>query len=211
MKRLVLTGIATFAFALGAFAQGAFSLDNSQGVYGFTVNQPGQANWYSGTLGVEVWELNAAAVPAGINITPAAGSGQTAYAALKTAGFKLEATLPGLTTVAPASISVAQVNMPDVSPAGSTVVVGLAAWNTAATSWANMLATQDANTRAGVLAFLQPTANYNAQPAPTPSPLNMDSAGTDLVMTALTSIPEPGTFALAGLGAAALLIFRRRK
>jgi len=207
MKRLVLTGIATFAFALGTFAQGAFQLDNSQGTYGFTVNAAGSANWYSGTLGVEVWELNAASVPAGINITPAPGSGATAYSAMVAAGFKKEATLPGLTASA-ASISVSQVNMPDVSPAGSQVVVGLAAWNTAATSWSAMLSSSDANTRAGVLAFLQPTVNYNSLPPPTASPLNMDSAGTDLVMM---PVPEPSTFALAGLGAAALLIFRRRK
>lgn len=41
--------------------------------------------------------------------------------------------------------------------------------------------------------------NYNA------------SGGTAFGVQALTAVPEPATFALAGLGAAALMVFRRRK
>jgi len=220
MKRLVLTGIATLAFALGALAQGSINLDNSAGIYGFCVNGPGngpsgvQANWYTGTMGLEIWEANVAAIPAGINSTSTAkGTGQAAYIAMTTGStkFNLETTLTGLSVVN-SSLSYGQVNMPDVSPAGGTVVIGLAAWNTTATSWANMLKTYDANTRAGVVAFVNGTANYQASPPPTPTGITGwdTSAAQDLIMTAVT-VPEPSTFALAGLGAAALLIFRRRK
>jgi len=214
MKRLLFTGIATVAFALGAFAQGSIDLDNSAGTYGFCLNGPGQANWYAQgqPLGIEVWELNASTLPANIN-----GKGNiAAYGALASDGFKLEATLAGLTTTYPASIVYGTVNMADVSPAGGTVVVGLAAWNTTAASWSAMVSSANANTRAGVIAFVNPTANYLATPTPTPPGIDGlpagqgwdGSAGQDLVMTA---VPEPSTFALAGLGAAALLIFRRRK
>jgi len=210
MKRLVLTGIATFAFALGAFAQGSIILDNSSGNFGFTANGAGSANWYSGTLGLEVWELNAATIPSGVNVAPAPGSGLNAYSAMKAAGFKLEKTLPGLHTSFPASVSFGEVDMPDVSPAGSSVVVGLAAWNTSAASWSAMLNSADANTRAGVIAFVNATANYTQSPAPPPPGITGwdTSAAADLVMM---PVPEPSTLALAGLGAAALLIFRRRK
>lgn len=44
----------------------------------------------------------------------------------------------------------------------------------------------------------------------TPSPSTVGAGFTGLTLTA-TAVPEPSTFALAGLGAAALLIFRRRK
>jgi len=214
MKKLVLTGIASLALALGAFAQGSINLDNSLPGFNFGLAMTSAGAYVPAgtTYGLEVWELSGAtAVPAGIDITPAGGSGIAAYAAMVGAGFKLETTLSGQTTPALGTITIGEVDMPDVTPAGSTVVLGLAAWNTAATSWANMLGAANATTAAGVIAFLQPTANYKA--LPTPTPLNITGWNTaggpgDLVMT---SVPEPATFALAGLGAAALLIFRRRK
>jgi hypothetical protein len=43
-----------------------------------------------------------------------------------------------------------------------------------------------------------------------PVPGTLDITGGNIVMTAVIT-PEPGTLALAGLGAAALLVFRRRK
>jgi hypothetical protein len=56
-------------------------------------------------------------------------------------------------------------------------------------------------------AFSNPLGNPQAQPPGTPT----DLANMPAVVLAGAVIPEPSTFALAGLGAAALLIFRRRK
>jgi len=41
--------------------------------------------------------------------------------------------------------------------------------------------------------------------------VNLNATFTGITMAPLSAVPEPSTFALAGLGAAALLIFRRRK
>ncbi len=157
MKRLVLTGIAAFAFALGAFAQGSINLDNSSLNNGVAFDKAG--NWYSGVYGLEVYELSGVtAVPAGINVAAGPGSGVAAYNALVGAGFKLEKTLAGTITVANQGvISLGEVDMPDVTPAGSKVVVGLAMWNTSAASFSAMLGSSDANTRAGVIAFVNST------------------------------------------------------
>jgi len=203
MKKLLLTAVALAGFTAGVMAQGYFQLDGNSIANGVAINTAG--NYYDGPFNMEVWELNAAAVPAGINLAPAPGAGVLAYNAMTAAGFKME---PAPTfTFGGGVITLAQAyKMPDVTPKGSTVVVAVAAWNTAATSWSAMLGAANASTRAGVLAWVQPTANYNISPTP-PAPGNA-WPGQDLVMTA---VPEPGTLALAGLGAAALLIFRRRK
>jgi hypothetical protein len=57
----------------------------------------------------------------------------------------------------------------------------------------------------GQLTFQNPVGN----PLATPPDVPPDLTGMGAVI--LTAVPEPSTFALAGLGAAALLIFRRRK
>jgi len=72
------------------------------------------------------------------------------------------------------------------------------AW-TGATSFAN------ANIKTSSPVFSNPLGNPNAQPPGLPT----DFTGMPAVV--LVPVPEPSTFALAGLGAAALLIFRRRK
>jgi PEP-CTERM motif len=53
------------------------------------------------------------------------------------------------------------------------------------------------------------TGNPTTIPAGTPSLMNATFGG--LTLAPLSVVPEPSTFALAGLGAAALLAFRRRK
>jgi hypothetical protein len=203
MKKRMLALVAVFGVSLVAPAQGSFLLANElvwQG--GLAVDNPG--NYYVGTFGMEVWELNSTSIPAGINLSAASGAGVLAYAAMVAAGFVEETTYVKQTTVFPGAFDLERENMPDVSPAGATVVVALAAWNTSDPSWSAMLANANQATRAGVLAFVQPTANESGLPPVLPN-LAMTQ---DLVMT---SVSEPGAFALAGLGGAVMFLLHRRR
>ncbi len=94
--------------------------------------------------------------------------------------------------------------MTDVHPAGADVVLALAAWNRSAPSWTAMLAGANQTTRAGVIAFDQPTVDpgcYNCGPP-------LLSMNQDLV---LSSIPEPSALALVAMGGLLLLLSRHRR
>jgi hypothetical protein len=202
MKKRMLALVAVFGVSLVALAQGSINLANELVPHGgLAVDNPG--NYYVGTFGMEVWELNSTSIPAGINVSAASGAGVLSYAAVVAAGFAKETTYAKQTTVSPGVFDLGRENMPNVSPVGVTVVVALAVWTTSDPSWSAMLANANQTTRAGVLAFVQPTANESGLPPVLPN-LAMTQ---DLVMT---SVPEPGAFPLTGLGASVAFILRRR-
>jgi hypothetical protein len=91
---------------------------------------------------------------------------------------------------------------------GGPATVQLRAWwggGTVITSFEAAVASANPNSRYGgsPLLYLAATGNPNAEPPGTPVLLSG--------LQGFSLIPEPATWALAGLGAAALLLFRRRK
>jgi len=209
MKKLVITGLATLALALGAFAQGSVDVGNAALVNPY-IDNGALGTHYGGPYGLSVWELNATAVPAdlsGINGTVGNNNG---YGLLAGDGFTLAKTWAGQ-TMSGGGFDLGELDMPSVSPKGGTVVLALGVWNSTAATWDAAVA---AAANGGMVVFANPTADYTILPPNTPTPANLtgwDALGTSIVMTPLTSTPEPSVLALAGLGAAALLVIRRRK
>jgi len=204
MKKLALTGIATLAIAAGAFAQGLVAIDDSANANGVADLTAG--SYYNGPFGMEVWGMAGSTLPSGINGATTWSQVQSAYSTISASPWTMAGEYNG--TMSAGAFSVGTATLP-ASPAGSSVVIALAVWNNSATSWAagTSVATTD---HAGILAFVNPTVAPGSPP-PTPASLSGWTSG-DLVMTAVTTtVPEPGTLALAGLGLASLLVLRRRK
>ncbi|MCX6924897.1 MAG: PEP-CTERM sorting domain-containing protein, partial [Verrucomicrobia bacterium] len=154
------------------------------------------------TFGIEVWGLNAASVPPGINLDPSPGSGVAAYSALQADGFTLQATFAGWPMIS-GRFGGRSVILPTIP--GPEAVLALAVWNTSAPSWAAMLGGADSDTRAGVIAFVNPVTVTIVNPA---GPASLTGWTSDLV---LTTIPEPSVLTLVSLGGAALLLVRHRR
>ena len=197
----MLTILAATGLAIGVLAQGTIVLTNIRLPSSPVVATDTPSNTYTGAFGIEVWGLDAAAVPPGINRQPSSGSGVAAYDAMRAAGFVLQDSFSGV-WMSSGLFNLGVLNLPTIyGPEG---VLALAVWNTSAPSWAAMQGAADPSTRAGVIAFVNPVTVFTTNPG---VPAKLTGWTDDLVMT---TIPEPSVLTVAALGGALLLLVRRR-
>jgi hypothetical protein len=184
MKKLILT-LALGMACVSAFAQGTLIFGNANA----QVNAP-------------IWQD---AITTGTKLAGTAWIAQLWYGPAGSVESALVAnptTATFSTTAAQAGYFFGGARTIDTIPAGSVAVLQVRVWNAAAgATWAAALANPTAYT--GVSGLINATLTV-----PPATPVNMVGLGSFAVVQ---NVPEPSSFALAGLGAAALLIFRRRK
>jgi hypothetical protein len=220
MRKLLFALVTTGLTTLTAFGQGAVIIDNNNAPGYLDIYQNG--NHYTGPFGLEVWYKNAAAADNAINtLNGHSGQNVNAYALLTADGFSLATTITNCHSVDGLFGGIGEVDIKapggsvpagqagpglDRTPYGGNVLLALAMWEGTGSSYL----TSEPN---GIITFVNPTSDWTIAPPNTPVPPFTDGfAGngapyTDLIMT---FFPEPSAFALAGLGAAVLLAFRRR-
>lgn len=98
------------------------------------------------------------------------------------------------------------VTIPGIAPGGAAALV-VRGWTGTAATW------DEALSQAGVFVGYSTIFTAASTANPLASPPGVPDAMADIFPggLTLTAVPEPTSMALAGLGAAALLIFRRRK
>jgi len=187
MKKSLLT-IATIGLAAGAFGQGQVILDNDLGSGYVTLNsaRPSGALAAKGTYQVALLWFN------GTSFQQVGAVYQTGGAS-DGAGFFHDSTT---------------INTPVFSSTGTFEVQG---WTGNFSSYAAALA--GASFVGQTPTFANAEGNPNGSPPSNPVPISQTgNAGAgwngNLI---LVPVPEPSTIVLGGLGAAALLLFRRRK
>jgi len=224
MKKL-LGILAISALAASAFAQGSVTLGNQTGLVkqwtdratSTTISVPKNGGY------VQLIAAPKGTVLANPLFTPAVGGVATEFSSL--AGFL--AANPGWvgawgpntgTTANPALIAAAA----GIINGGTYTInnIGLGAdadyiwlgWTGNFTSFDAALASAN---QLGSLTFMGASAIYTtatANPLATPpgTPVNLKTSFAGITLAPVVVIPEPTSFALAGLGLAALLVFRRR-
>ena len=97
--------------------------------------------------------------------------------------------------------------------AGTFLVTGTTAgssYSFYAIAWSNAYSTPQAAQTAGAAVGWSSVFTYATGALPNSTPLNFSGSGMNAFGLAGAPVPEPGTIALAGMGIASLLAFRRR-
>jgi hypothetical protein len=198
MKKLAcVAGLALLA--TGAFAQGTINFLNDAATLVTTNNNVNSGVALSGTSPRVVLfystAVSAPALPSSANGYSFAGWTQTTPVTGDNVGTPVAGRFSGGTQTA------------DTAAGGSSPWVFVAGWTG---GFADFQAAVLGGALVGIsTTWQQPTGNPNG--APPTSPVNMIVGGAGFNGLVLVPVPEPSSLALAGLGAAALLVFRRRK
>lgn len=220
MKKLILGSTLAVAFAVGAFAQGTVTLDNSANTSLSTSATANGLVWIGANVGSAVLlgsptdpYLAQSAVISGnpgeddVNVQLLGGSSAGSLSVISTWLYS------DTTAFGDNIYALAPTYGVLLDPLGATLAVPNVAVGTTATlevlAWTGNYNTYAAAAAAGQYvgttgAFSNPTGGNGAPPAP-PSGLG------GLPALVLTPVPEPTTFAMMGLGLASVLAFRRRK
>ena len=216
MKKIILTTLAAGCLTFSAFSQGSIYIGtgglavNNAGVTTFGVNAQNTATasqWFTGNLTWQLWyapsgSVNPSQLTAINAFNNVANGASSALQLLSGDGFTQIAggAAPcsdgGFTAT---NNSSGQINLPTV-PTSTSAFLALVLTDTSAGAM---------NGWEGVLAFANGTGgNPTATPPGLPTNLTgWDALNVNLVMS---SVPEPATMVLVGLGGLALVAFRRR-
>ena len=228
MKKTVIIALAASGFAVGAFAQGSiYNINNSDGIYlttgvgNFNTTVASGASYYGAPFTLEVLFSSAATANevSAINaLNGTAGGGPTAAGDLTGDGFQNVGLTGGPSTTAGSVLGDATGTSEFGNVTGA-VAGGLDLSTAFAPNTAGYFAFVITGTGAfanysTVLAF---SGSYGGNPATGGLPTDVSPGlntfadnGINADLTT-TSVPEPGTIALACLGGASLLLFRRKK
>jgi uncharacterized protein (TIGR03382 family) len=209
MKKLILTAALATATAVSGFSQGQVNFQNAGANSSLYFYSTTGTKVTSGSLASQAASLSTSTGVVDIGL-------YWSTQAFTDAAQGTLADLVTMSTTTAGAIGGGNVVLPE--PSGAQVYVQVFAWDsTYATPDAALAANGlfaawsagAANTTYGAIGAAQLTSGLTASPAPG-APIFGTGAG-QFGKAVLLSSPEPATIALGGLGAAALLLFRRRK
>jgi len=227
MKRLILAAIA-LTCAVSAFAQGTVVFNNRVAGTLLThiyLPQPGNSQLsFSGNgsndtpTGARDWTAFGLIGASG---TAQAGAYMSVLLAAPGAGASVDTLVPSVpqttfrTGTAAGGVAPQTATLGNVAPDSTIATLAVAAWDNTSGQYSTWALARTAWLNGLIAAGISPTWNQDkiggvANPAP--NLINSTDPTQHLSsFNIYFAVPEPSTFALAGLGAAALMIFRRRK
>ena len=202
MKKILMVVASIATVSLSSFGQGTFNMVYYDAANGISVGAQHNQHTTGWLLGSE-YSAQAYMLAGGSSATP---EGSLAAVAATLTSFNLNGATVAGGTAANGSGQFYEV---------SSIVTAFATGNAAIQirAWFNggLYSTYEAALAAGANTGKSAVLTINLQASNVPSQADLNSSGMQPFTVGAGAVPEPSPIALAGLGAASLLMFRRRK